>query len=350
MPGAELPPSPQPQQPPQSQPQPQPQQSKSKHTSGASPSAKKKPRTCYHCGSPDHRARDCPACVCRRCGAAGHEPPQCPLNLPPPEDLGSFAAGLAAAARPASHGSFRYVELFAGIGGFRVALDVLGGRCVFASEIDRFARQSYEANHKGERPAGDITAIAASSVPPHDLLTAGFPCQPFSFSGKRGGFGDPRGTLFVEIVKLARHHRPKALLLENVRGLLGHDGGATPPPPDLSSILLFLPFLLAFALFAFLVCLVLRPLLRDCMGHIRTNAGNDCARAGGVRICRPSRPAGCSSSPAPGALPPFHRRSPERPPLLEPTLRLSTAAPPSPWHCRNIAACSRNWRGRSADG
>ncbi|EOD27256.1 hypothetical protein EMIHUDRAFT_56843, partial [Emiliania huxleyi CCMP1516] len=120
-----------------------------------------------------------------------------------------------------------FIELFAGIGGFRVALAALGGRCVFASEVDPFARGSYAANHCGERPAGDITQIDASSVPAHDVLAAGFPCQPFSFSGKRGGLGDPRGALFLEIVRLARAHQPKALLLENVRGLESHDGGRT---------------------------------------------------------------------------------------------------------------------------
>jgi DNA (cytosine-5)-methyltransferase 1 len=136
--------------------------------------------------------------------------------------MGSFCR---ADAQPPA--AFTYIELFAGIGGFRVALDAMGGRCVFSSEIDRFARASYAENHSGELPAGDITSIDARSVPAHDVLTAGFPCQPFSFSGARKGFGDTRGTLFREIVRLARALRPKALLLENVRGLETHDEGRT---------------------------------------------------------------------------------------------------------------------------
>jgi DNA-cytosine methyltransferase len=186
----------------------------------------KKPRVCYHCGAGDHRARVCPKCVCKTCGASGHEPPACPLAAPSAahllRDMGSFCR---IEAQPPA--AFTYAELFAGVGGFRVALDALGGQCVFASEIDRFARASYAENHGGELPAGDITNISARDVPQHDLLTAGFPCQPFSFSGARKGFGDTRGTLFREIVRLAHALRPKALLLENVRGLESHDEGRT---------------------------------------------------------------------------------------------------------------------------
>jgi DNA (cytosine-5)-methyltransferase 1 len=186
----------------------------------------KKPRLCYHCRAWGHRARDCPQCICSTCGTQGHEPPACPLAAAaaarPLRDLGSFGP---ADTQPSS--TFTYTELFAGIGGFRVALDAMGGRCVFASEIDRFARASYADNHGGELPAGDITTIDTHDVPEHDLLTAGFPCQPFSFSGARKGFGDTRGTLFREIVRLASARRPKALLLENVRGLELHDEGRT---------------------------------------------------------------------------------------------------------------------------
>ena len=122
--------------------------------------------------------------------------------------------------------TFRYIELFAGIGGFRVALNRLGGHCVFSSEIDRFARRNYTLNH-GDRPAGDITKISADSIPDHDMLVGGFPCQPFSFSGERKGFDDDRGVLFLEISRILTAKQPKLLLLENVRGLLTHDDGRT---------------------------------------------------------------------------------------------------------------------------
>jgi DNA (cytosine-5)-methyltransferase 1 len=185
---------------------------------------KKQQLGCYHCGG-DHRARECPFCICKTCGGQGHAPPMCPYSPHAAAalcDMGSFGQP-----NVLQQSAFTYIELFAGIGGFRVALDAMGGRCVFASEIDRFARDSYAANHGGELPAGDIARIDARSVPSHDLLTAGFPCQPFSFSGARRGFGDTRGTLFREIVRLVRAHQPKALLLENVRGLENHDDGRT---------------------------------------------------------------------------------------------------------------------------
>jgi len=123
---------------------------------------------------------------------------------------------------------FTYIELFAGIGGFRQALDELGGRCVFASEIDKFAAQSYKAIYgdAGELH-GDITKIAADDIPDHDVLVGGFPCQAFSVAGQRRGFEDTRGTLFFEIARIASTKRPKLLLLENVKGLLSHDGGNT---------------------------------------------------------------------------------------------------------------------------
>ncbi|KAK3245969.1 hypothetical protein CYMTET_44481 [Cymbomonas tetramitiformis] len=122
---------------------------------------------------------------------------------------------------------FRYVELFAGIGGFRIALDKLGARCVFASELDQWAAATYAANF-GEWPAGDITTVDERDIPPHDLLTAGFPCQPFSSVGKRLGLADAdRGTMFWHILRIVRHHLPRVLLLENVRGLLTHQDGDT---------------------------------------------------------------------------------------------------------------------------
>lgn len=131
--------------------------------------------------------------------------------------------------------SFRFIDLFAGIGGFRLALDALGGRCVFSSDWDRFARQTYEANFN-EEPAGDIRAVDEQDIPAHDILTAGFPCQPFSISGvsKKNSLGRPhgfadqtQGTLFFDVVRIIHAHRPRAFILENVRNLRSHDDGRT---------------------------------------------------------------------------------------------------------------------------
>lgn len=121
---------------------------------------------------------------------------------------------------------FTYVSLFSGIGGFETALNRLGGTCVLASEIDKFANQSYEALY-GHPTAGDITKIQAEDVPDHEILVGGFPCQAFSVAGKRGGFDDARGTLFFEVARIAKTKQPRAILLENVKGLVGHDGGKT---------------------------------------------------------------------------------------------------------------------------
>src|SRR5690625_1043525 len=121
---------------------------------------------------------------------------------------------------------FTYVSLFSGIGGFEQALNKFGGTCVFASEIDKFAAQAYETLY-GEKPAGDITKIDAKDIPDHDLLVGGFPCQSFSVAGKREGFEDTRGTLFFDIARIAEEKQPKALLLENVKGLVNHDKGNT---------------------------------------------------------------------------------------------------------------------------
>ena len=124
---------------------------------------------------------------------------------------------------------FKFIDLFAGIGGIRIPFDVLGGECVFTSEIDKKCQDTYEINFK-ERPSGDITAITNSDIsiiPKHDLLLAGFPCQAFSNAGKRQGFNDTRGTLFYDIEEILAFHKPKAFLLENVKGLRSHDGGET---------------------------------------------------------------------------------------------------------------------------
>ena len=121
---------------------------------------------------------------------------------------------------------FKFIDLFAGIGGMRIPFDDLGGNCVFSSEIDKHAQSTYKDNFN-ELPHGDIKGIAADKIPDHDLLLAGFPCQAFSHAGLRQGFKDTRGTLFFEIARILEHHRPKAFLLENVRGLRSHDGGNT---------------------------------------------------------------------------------------------------------------------------
>ena len=122
--------------------------------------------------------------------------------------------------------NFRFIDLFAGIGGIRIPFEELGGKCVFTSEWDKFAQITYEANF-GEIPHGDITQIEAREIPEHDLLLAGFPCQAFSQSGLKLGFEDTRGTMFFEIARILKHHQPKAFLLENVKGLKGHDNGKT---------------------------------------------------------------------------------------------------------------------------
>lgn len=120
----------------------------------------------------------------------------------------------------------RFIDLFAGIGGIRIPFDELGYKCVFSSEWDAAAADTYEANF-GERPAGDITKIAAADIPEHDLLLAGFPCQAFSIMGKMEGFKDTRGTMFFEVARIVKHHQPKVILLENVKQLTTHDKGRT---------------------------------------------------------------------------------------------------------------------------
>ena len=117
-----------------------------------------------------------------------------------------------------------FVDLFCGIGGFRLAFEDRGLKCVFSSDIDEDARQAYKANFD-ELPAGDITQVDAKDIPAHDVLAGGFPCQSFSTSGTKQGLEDPRGQLFYEIIRIARHHRPKVVFLENVRNILEIDDG-----------------------------------------------------------------------------------------------------------------------------
>lgn len=129
----------------------------------------------------------------------------------------------------------RFIDLFAGIGGFHLGLHNAGARCVFASEWDEAARRTYEHNIKKVEPGifergmfvGDITKIAPTDIPDFDILCGGFPCQPFSNAGHKLGFDDPRGNLFFCIVEILRKKQPTAFFLENVRGLLKHDDGKT---------------------------------------------------------------------------------------------------------------------------
>lgn len=124
--------------------------------------------------------------------------------------------------------TFKFIDLFAGIGGFRLAMQNLGGKCVFTSEWDKDAQKTYRANF-GEIPFGDITNTQVKNYIPDefDVLCAGFPCQAFSIAGKRGGFDDTRGTLFFDVAEIIKKHKPKAIFLENVKGLRSHDKGKT---------------------------------------------------------------------------------------------------------------------------
>lgn len=136
---------------------------------------------------------------------------------------------------PPSKPKFTFIDLFAGIGGFRIGLQELGGKCVFTSEWNHFSQKTYEANF-GEVPFGDITKINEQNIPSHDLLVAGFPCQPFSIAGvskknalgRQHGFKDEtQGTLFFDIVRILEKKKPKSFLLENVKNLVSHDKGKT---------------------------------------------------------------------------------------------------------------------------
>ncbi len=121
---------------------------------------------------------------------------------------------------------FAFIDLFAGIGGMRLAFEKAGCKCVFTSEWDKFAQQTYEANFR-EKPKGDIRKIKSSDIPDHDILVAGFPCQSFSIIGNGKGFADTRGTMFFYIEQILKTKRPKAFLLENVKQFKTHDNGRT---------------------------------------------------------------------------------------------------------------------------
>lgn len=136
---------------------------------------------------------------------------------------------------PKSNSKFKFIDLFAGIGGIRMAYQNLGGKCVFTSEWNNFAKKTYEANF-GEVPFGDITKIKECDIPDHDVLLAGFPCQPFSIAGvskknalgrKHGFLDETQGTLFFDIARIIEHKKPRAFMLENVKNLVSHDKGNT---------------------------------------------------------------------------------------------------------------------------
>ena len=136
---------------------------------------------------------------------------------------------------PPKKPKFKFIDLFAGIGGIRLAYQNLGGKCVFTSEWDAFSKKTYEANF-GEVPFGDITKIDEKDIPNHDILLAGFPCQPFSIAGvskknalgrKHGFLDETQGTLFFDIARILKHKRPKTFMLENVKNLISHDKGNT---------------------------------------------------------------------------------------------------------------------------
>jgi len=136
---------------------------------------------------------------------------------------------------PPEKEKFKFIDLFAGIGGIRLAYQNLGGKCVFTSEWNKFSKVTYEANF-GKVPFGDITQIQESEIPDHDVLLAGFPCQPFSIAGvsKKNALGrahgfldETQGTLFFDIARILKHKRPSAFMLENVKNLVSHDKGNT---------------------------------------------------------------------------------------------------------------------------
>lgn len=136
---------------------------------------------------------------------------------------------------PVEKPKFTFIDLFAGIGGFRIAMQEKGGECVFSSEWDSFAQKTYAANF-GEVPYGDIRDISAESIPDHDVLCAGFPCQPFSLAGisarnslntSHGFACETQGTLFFDVVRIIKTKRPRIVFLENVKNIVGHDNGKT---------------------------------------------------------------------------------------------------------------------------
>ncbi len=122
--------------------------------------------------------------------------------------------------------NWKFIDLFAGIGGFRIALESLGAQCVYSNEWDCAAQEVYY-NNFGDMPEGDITKVDEKTIPDHDILCAGFPCQAFSISGKQRGFEDSRGTLFFDVARIVREKKPKIVFMENVKNFASHDNGRT---------------------------------------------------------------------------------------------------------------------------
>lgn len=122
--------------------------------------------------------------------------------------------------------NYTFIDLFAGIGGFRLAMESLGAKCVYSNEWDKSAQKVYELNF-GDIPEGDITKVDEKSIPNHDILCAGFPCQAFSISGKQLGFKDCRGTLFFDVARIVKEKKPKIVFMENVKNFAAHDHGNT---------------------------------------------------------------------------------------------------------------------------
>jgi DNA (cytosine-5)-methyltransferase 1 len=157
-------------------------------------------------------------------------------GLPREATLG-FLRAMAAAAPAPTAGGFTFIDLFAGIGGLRRAFDAIDGQCVFTSEWNKYAQQTYARNFRDNRPIeGDITKIGTNEIPDHDVLVAGFPCQPFSIAGvskknslgrQHGFLDETQGTLFFDVARVLRDKRPAAFLLENVKNLTNHDKGRT---------------------------------------------------------------------------------------------------------------------------
>lgn len=121
---------------------------------------------------------------------------------------------------------FKFIDLFCGLGGFRIAMEKIGGKCVFSSDNNIEVCKVYEENF-GDNPYSDITEVSEKDIPQFDVLCAGFPCQPFSIAGKRMGFNDSRGTMFFEVARIIKHNKPKIAFLENVSGIVSHDSGKT---------------------------------------------------------------------------------------------------------------------------
>lgn len=120
----------------------------------------------------------------------------------------------------------KFIDLFAGIGAFRLGFEHINYKCVFSSELDKHAQEMYFANYN-DFPSGDITKINVKDIPSFDVLTGGFPCQPFSIAGEKKGFDDARGTLFFDILRILKYHKPKVVVLENVKHFKNHDNGRT---------------------------------------------------------------------------------------------------------------------------